>query len=134
MGMPGMGVMLHSLGGGSAKTAADYYGRTITSAAFKNDAIYLTFSDGVTIRLKDDGQSCCESRYMTCEDNPESLVGGTLQEIRVKDGGEPPGADEVHETAFLEIQTDKGFITACTHVEHNGYYGGFALDCNEVSE
>ena len=140
MGMPGFGVMIHALSGGSPKSPKDYYGRKIESAKLEGDAIFLTFSDGVTIKIWDDGQSCCEIRYTTCDDDINSLAGGELRDISVSDGlvsnsnKENDDNDwDSHEIAFLKIQTDKIAITAATHNNHNGYYGGFALSLDEVS-
>ena len=32
-----------------------------------------------------------------------------------------------HDVVFVDIRTDKAFVTIATHNEHNGYYGGFEL-------
>lgn len=116
---------------------ADYYGRKIKEAIFNEDEIYLTFEDGVKIKIWDAGQSCCESRYMRTEDNISDLNGNVLNKIDVKDGGVTQGKDkydndDFHEINFLEIQAGHETFTVCTHVEHNGYYGGFVLDLEEV--
>lgn len=134
MGMPGIGAMLRVLGGGSENSADKYYGRKIKNAVFDKaeDAFRITFEDGVTIAITDQGQSCCEHRYMTCDDDPTSLSGGILKHIKVKKG--PDLEDQYgdpHEVAFLEVATDKGFVTFATHNEHNGYYGGFGLTISE---
>ena len=130
----GMGVMIWALGGGSPKSADDYYGRTVTSADINDERLLMTFDDGVTIKIWDNGQSCCESRYITCDDDPKNLIGGKLIKIEVKNGGENEGDEwgNVHETAFVEVTTDAGHIVMTTHNEHNGYYGGFGLSINEV--
>lgn len=145
MSQPGFGAMIHFLGGGSKKNASDYYGRRITAAAMstepgyrsigdgQKEALNLTFDDGVTIRLTDEGQSCCEHRYMTCDDDLSKLIGGKLAKIEVRDVKEESGeyGDE-HEQAFVEVATDECFVTIVTHNEHNGYYGGFGLSIDEV--
>lgn len=126
--------MLHYLGGGSEKSASAYYGRKVTKAVKGSDSIILTFSDGVSIEISDNGQSCCESRYMTIEDDLEGLVGKTLRAIEVKDASGP--YDEYggfHEVAFLEIQTEDGMVGCSFHNEHNGYYGGFGLNVSEIA-
>jgi len=126
--------MLHTLGGGSPKSASDYYGKKITGAELVGDEFRLKFDDGVEIKIWDDSQSCCESRYMTCDDEPRDLVGQKLVSIEVKEGAAPENDDEwgEHEIAFLEIQGDKSSIQFATHNEHNGYYGGFGLSLDEV--
>jgi hypothetical protein len=128
-GSPGFGVMINALfGNNGAKVFNAAVGKTITSAKMEKDALHLVFSDGSGISIYDDGQSCCENRYMTCEDNLAYFVGAQLLDAEVNEGpsissewGEP------HDTAFLVIRTTKGVITATTHNEHNGYYGGFSI-------
>lgn len=130
--MIGIGAMLHHLGGGSPKSASDFYGRKITAAAIKDNALFLTFADGVSVRLWDDGQSCCESRYMSTDDDLSSLVGRALVRIEAKAGPNEPDEYGEHETCFVEIGVDDGFVTLTNHNEHNGYYGGFGLSIDTV--
>jgi hypothetical protein len=144
MSQPGIGTMLHFLGGGSEKNASDYYGRKITAVftstgpgyrsvgECEKEALNITFDDGVTIRLTDEGQSCCEHRFMTCDDDLSKLVGGHLRKIEVRELKEETVEYGDHEQAFVEIATDECFITVVTHNEHNGYYGGFGLSIGEV--
>lgn len=133
--MQGVGSLLHDLGGGSENDPEKFYGRKIVAATVGGDRLRLEFEDGEKIAVWDDGQSCCESRYMTCDDDLGVLVGGTLRKIEVKELKVEQGeyGDE-HEIAFLEIATDSGFITVATHNEHNGYYGGFGLTITKESE
>lgn len=108
-------------------------GKTIIQATLNDSEIRLTFDDGTGIVIEDNGQSCCESRYITTDDDLHLIQGGQLLAIEVKDG--PDAEDqpyEVHETQFLEIQTSVGFVQFVTHNEHNGYYGGFILDLKIV--
>lgn len=128
----GMGAILHQLGGGSPKNASDYYGRKIVTASLDNDEIKLGFDDNVTIRIWDDGQSCCESRYITCDDDIKDLIGKKLTKIEVKNHKEETGEYEEHEMAFVEINAEGSSITFCTHNQHNGYYGGFGLSLDVV--
>lgn len=131
----GMGAMLHMLSGGSPKSAQDYYGRVIKTAVFNKgaDDVRITFADGVTVRIWDNGRSCCENRYMTCDDSLSDLNGKTLAEINVKPGSETRDDYAEHEIAFLEIKTTDGTsVSFTTHNEHNGYYGGFGLSIDEV--
>lgn len=125
--------MLHHLGGGSPHSASEYVGQKIVAADFTEARLHLTLSGGKTIRIFDDGQSCCEHRYMTTDDDVQSLVGQELRRIEAKPGPTEEGkwGDE-HETCFVEVGTDQGFITLTNHNEHNGYYGGFGLSIEEV--
>ena len=126
--MPGMGVMIGMLSGN--KETVDSWqsakGKTIQDVALRNDKLHFRFSDGTGIVVFDDGQSCCEARYMQTDDELSHFVGATLLDAEIKNG--PDEADEwgeVHETAFFEVKTSLGCFTVVTHNEHNGYYGGF---------
>ncbi|RLC98907.1 MAG: hypothetical protein DRI46_10440 [Chloroflexi bacterium] len=133
MSQPGMGAMLHYLGGGSPKNPEEYYGRKIADAVFKDSEIKLVFDDGVGIRILDSAQSCCEERYMTCDDNIKDLIGNTLTAIETKEGPETnDGYGEVHEVVFLIIKAGHEEISVATHNEHNGYYGGFGISLDEI--
>jgi len=128
----GIGVALHYLAGGSKHDPSEYYGKTVFRAWIENECLKLVLDDSKEIHIWDDGQSCCEARYMTCDDNPSDLVGGKLVNIEAKEGPEIEGNfGDLHEQVFVEIATDKGFITVVSHNEHNGYYGGFGLTITE---
>jgi hypothetical protein len=130
--MKGLGVMLHELGGGTKNSASKYYGRKIKGASFGNDQMSLTFDDGVTIHITDDRQSCCEHRYMVCDDDVKSLIGQKLKGIVIKSTEDKESEyGNSHEICFLEIQGNKSSISFATHNEHNGYYGGFGLNILE---
>jgi hypothetical protein len=131
MSQPGIGAMLHYLSGGSEHSASEYYGRGIKDAKITDEELVLTFLDGTEISIWDNGQSCCEHRYMTTDDDVRSLVGHNLARIEAKEGPDGEGGDECHEQVFVEVGTDKGFITIVNHNEHNGYYGGFGLTITE---
>ena len=132
MAQMGIGAMLYALSGGSKKDPKDYYGKTIISAEIKDEQLRLRFSDGTGLRLWDDGQSCCEHRYMSTDDDVQTLVGGVLARIEAKAGPYQEDEYEVQEQIFVEVGTDKGFITLVNHNEHNGYYGGFGLSVDDL--
>ena len=133
MSQLGIGAMLHHLSGGSEHSAEEFYGRKIASAEITDERLTLGFDDGKKIQVWDNGQSCCEARYMTTDDDVQSLVGGELRRIEAKDGPEEEGDYDVHEQVFVEVGTDQGFITIANHNEHNGYYGGFGLTITECT-
>jgi hypothetical protein len=133
MAQLGIGAMLHRLGGGSANSADKYYGRTICGAEIKDNRLVLTLDGPQKIEVWDDGQSCCENRYMTCDDDLSSLIGHKLARIEAKDAPNQLAEHDEHECVFVEVGTDNGFITVTNHNEHNGYYGGFRLTITEVS-
>ena len=111
-------------------------GKTISDLRFsENDsALSITFADGSKLTLFDDGQSCCETRYMRTDDNLAEYIGGRLLGAEVKDVPELIGfwedEDEYgdHDIQFLEITTSKGSFVMSNHNEHNGYYGGFCIE------
>ena len=111
-------------------------GKTISDLRFsENDsALSITFADGSKLTLFDDGQSCCETRYMRTDDNLAEYIGGRLLGAEVKDVPKLIGfwKDEgeygCHDMQFLEITTSKGSFVMSNHNEHNGYYGGFCIE------
>ena len=128
--MLGMGVMLGFLGGNeeSVKALKSCFGKEISGLTLgSDDALHFTFSDGSKVAALDDGQSCCESRYMRTDDNLEDFIGAIFVAAELKDA--PDMEDEYgdHEVQFLEIMTSKGALTMASHNEHNGYYGGFNI-------
>lgn len=132
---PGLGVMLAFLAGNEASVKAynAALGKKIAAAELGPDTLDLYFEDGSGIRFHDEGQSCCESRYMRTDDEISWLVGKKFKGAEIKDApGESRDCGE-HEIQFLEIQTPRGVVTISNHNEHNGYYGGFALRVSEVS-
>jgi hypothetical protein len=127
----GIGAMLHYLAGGSRNDPSKYYGKEIIYADINDERLLIKFSDAINIKIWDDGQSCCESRYITCDDNVKDLIGGKLVNIEAKSDGEEEEEYVTHEWVFIEVITDKGMIAFTTHNEHNGYYGGFGLTITE---
>lgn len=131
MSQLGMGVMIKMLGGNadSASAFSASLGKTITALTLgDDDALHFEFGDGTKMRLFDDGQSCCESRYMRTDDDLSYFVGAQLLDAEIKDA--PNVEDDeygAHEVQFLEVKTSKGCFTMASHNEHNGYYGGFAI-------
>jgi hypothetical protein len=105
-----------------------YVGRVIESVVLgSDDVLHFVFTDGSRMRIYDDGQSCCEHRYMTTDDDLSSFSGSVLVNIEVRDAPDMENDYEVHEVQFLEVMTNRGCFTMATHNEHNGYYGGFCV-------
>jgi len=146
MSRRGIGAMLSYLGGNedSVKAFTGALGKTIAALEIREvktyrsmgdqvgSALRLTFTDGSAIELYDDGQSCCESRYMRTDDKLADFIGAQLLGAEVKDA--PPIADEYgeHEVEFLDVTTSKGVFQIASHNEHNGYYGGFSIEVRAV--
>lgn len=145
---PGVGFMLSRLGGNedSVKAFTGAQGKVIASLALKEveayhsmgepvgSALELRFSDGTGIQLYDDGQSCCEYRYMRTDDKLEDFVGATLLNAEVKSAPNiTDSGGEEHEVSFLDVTTSKGVFQIASHNEHNGYYGGISIRCREIA-
>lgn len=128
----GIGVMINLLGGNS-KTVAAIQGsieKTIQKVWLdkQTDELKFQFTDGTNLKLLDAGQSCCEHRYMTTDDDLPYYSGATLLGFELKDA--PDQEDEygnVHDVQFLDVNTSKGVFQMANHNEHNGYYGGFSI-------
>ena len=136
--------MLKMLGGNQetveAHTAA--LGKTIASVGVeqesgryrsmgtqRGDTLVMRFTDGTGLRFWDDGQSCCESRYMNCDDDLSAHVGAVFTGAELRNGPSVEGEyGEAKDCQFLLVNTDRGTFTVANYNEHNGYYGGFAVE------
>ncbi len=131
----GVGVMIRMLGGNedSVNAFVPCVNKTINNLVIEDDKLRFTFDDGTRLDLVDNGQSCCESRYMQTDDDLGYFVGSRLLGAEVKEA--PNVEDEYgdHEVAFLVVTTSKGSFSVANHNEHNGYYGGFYINA-EVPE
>jgi hypothetical protein len=102
-------------------------GLVIESVTLDDDRLTFAFVGGRRLIIYDDGQQCCENRYMDTDDDLTGHEGGHIVEIEVAAVAHADDDDYDHEVQFLKVQTTKGSITCCTHNEHNGYYGGFSI-------
>lgn len=124
----GMGVMIGMLSGNkeAVETIQASLGKTIANLELKeDDRLYFTFTDGSGMVVFDDGQSCCESRYMRTDDRLSDALGAVLLNLEVRDGPVESGDYGSHDIQFLLVTTRKSVLTFSSHNEHNGYYGGF---------
>ena len=143
MSQLGVGVMIQMLSGNedSVKAFQSAIGKTIASVVVYQqgsrlgpdpDELRIAFTDGTGVALYDNGQSCCESRYMHTDDDLKSYVGAVLLDGEIR---EAPSVSEnpcdYHDVEFLDIKTSVGVLTVSNHNEHNGYYGGFAVRAKE---
>lgn len=103
-----------------------------------DEAIRLQVN-GKEYDIWDSGQSCCEHRYITSDDDLASFTGGTLNGVvlgEYRSVDPDPDEDrwnvEDHNASFLRVYTSRGVIVFETHVEHNGYYGRFSVQLREV--
>jgi hypothetical protein len=131
MGQLGVGVMIKRLGGNASsyKAFTDAVGKTIAALHLgEDDALHFEFNDGSKMKLSDEGQSCCEHRYMRTDDDLTYYIGAKLMDAEIKDAPDQEYEHGDHEVQFLEVQTDKGVFTMASHNKHNGYYGGFCIE------
>lgn len=126
---PGVGVMIQMLygeNGGELIEASK--GKKITQVWLDeedNGRLRFIFNDGSRISIFDNGQSCCENRYIKTDDNLADFSGAEFLNAGIQDAPDEPDEYDTHEVQFLIIHTSKGDFTVAAHNEHNGYYGGF---------
>lgn len=124
------------------KNKEKYYNKKIANAEFADDELKLIFEDGIKIKISDCAQNCCEYRYMSTDDDVSFLNGKILTGIEEKEASQEVYNNHVcdegdldhncPDIVFLEIQTSEGSITFANYNEHNGYYGGFSLQIEEL--
>jgi hypothetical protein len=123
----GMGVLLGILGGNeeTVNSIKASLGKKAKTYDLEDDKLIIKFEDGTVLTIFDDGQSCCESRYMRTDDDLTMYNDSLFTNIELLDA--PSVEDEYgsHDVQFLKIDTDKGSFRMSNHNEHNGYYGGF---------
>lgn len=112
--------------------AAKYAGRTVIAADISENEFRLSFEDGARIMIWDDGQSCCESRYLTTDDDLGDLIGKKFWYVETKPVEVQEDGDESHEIVFVEIGYEDDHITLASHNRHNGYYSGATLRLTEL--
>jgi hypothetical protein len=127
--MKGIMTMLHELCGDETTINAlkASIGKKIIAVKVDNNQLVIEFEEKRLV-IKDDGQCCCESRYMSCDDDFTPHIGAEIVDFELKDG--PITEDEwgeMHEIQFFEVKTTRGAFQVVNHNEHNGYYGGFAV-------
>ena len=129
----GLGVLINQLGGNeeTVNAVTSSLNKEITSLSLNSNDLVILFTDNSKLVLWDDGQSCCEERYMNCDDDLTSSKGEILLGFELKDA---PNIEEEndygseHEVQFLEVKTNKSVYSFSNHNEHNGYYGGFSIN------
>jgi hypothetical protein len=102
--------------------------KVIKHLEIEANVLKFFFVDGSIMSLADEGQSCCENRYMHTSDNLPDYIGATFTDMGVKESHYlEDSSDDYHECVFVDIMTSKGSFVIETHNEHNGYYGGFSI-------
>ncbi len=102
---------------------------TITNVTCSDYKLTIDLDTGASITIEDVAQSCCENRYMSCDDDLASFGGARLRGIEIAEAPSVEGEHgDVHDQQFLKVETTEGDFTVVTHNEHNGYYGGFSIN------
>lgn len=102
--------------------------KVIKGLEIEDNVLKFMFEDGTMMSIADEGQNCCEHRYVYTSDNLADYLGATLVDIDVKESSYLEEDDgDIHECIFIHITTSKGQFVTETHNEHNGYYGGFSI-------
>jgi hypothetical protein len=129
----GVGVIIKMLGGSreTVETIQSMINKTITKLEIHDNALYIHF-ENEAIRIWDDGQSCCETRWMHTDDDLSVFVGSHFISAEVRDGPEKRSGWVDIESQFLLITTDLGTATIVNYNEHNGYYGGFWMAADRL--
>lgn len=127
--MKGITTMLHELFGDKTTVNAlkAAIGKKITAVKVDDNQLVIDFEEKRLI-IVDGGQCCCESRYMSCDDDFTPHIGAEIVDFELKDG--PTTEDEwgeMHEIQFFEVKTTRGAFQVVNHNEHNGYYYGFLV-------
>lgn len=101
---------------------------TIRSVFVDDDQLTINFDNDYQVIVSDQGQSCCEHRYMRCDDDLSYYVGAQLTGIETADASSEVGEyDDCTECQFLVVSTTRGDFRLANYNEHNGYYGGFSV-------
>lgn len=136
-GKLGVGAILRILGGNESTVTAvqSSLGKTIKSIRLaperhEDGCLAIDFTDGTGVDLFDSARSCCEHRYMNCDDDLPYYGGAKLLNIELREGPQAEESDDYgeKEVMFLVLTTDRGNITVSNHNDHNGYYGGIYVN------
>ncbi len=108
-------------------------GKIIRSLSVDDHELRIVFTDGTGVRIFDDGYSCCEHRYMNCDDDLAAFAGAEFFNAELREGPNIEDGEygDVKECEFLVVTTSTGSFTVASYNEHNGYYGGFSITAEE---
>lgn len=129
-----LGLLIKSLGGDEETVSSilSSLGKVIENVNLDNNELIFTFTDGSGLKVFDDGQCCCEDRYMTTDDDLSDYKGSTLLDFELKTAPNMENEHVEHEVKFLDVKTSNGIFQMASHNEHNGYYGGFNIVANII--
>lgn len=131
--MLGISVMLGMLSGNEDTVNAikSSLNKVIESVTLVEDEkLLFKFIDRTRLTIWDNGQSCCEHRYMKTDDDLNEFSGAVLLDFELKSADPIPDEYGEHEVQFLDVKTTNGTFQVASHNEHNGYYGGFNISAS----
>ena len=99
----GFGVMINWLGGNKETMEAlkEASGKRIEGLVLEDDVLRFSFSDGTGLKMWDDGQSCCEHRYMVTDDDLSEFEGAVFVSAEIREG---PKMEDEYEVSAHKIQ------------------------------
>lgn len=105
------------------------------SHGISDRGLKIKFAPDRDWEIYDNGQICCEERYMIIRDDLSHLAGAQLYSITLGDSSvEESEIGDVKEVQFLIIKTSKGTIAIPNYNDHNGRYSGFDLVIEDVTK
>lgn len=112
-------------------------GYKIGTISLSDDTLSFGMYDGYQVSITDDGQDCCETRFMRTDDDLQSFIGAEVRGIEIRTAPDCEKCDlfiegdddrhECHEVQFLVMHTTKGELVMSSHNNSNGYYCGFKV-------
>lgn len=96
--------------------------------------LVVEFEGGVSLRVWDNEQQCCEKRSISTDDLLSQHVDTEYMGITVT---QPIQEDEdrdgkFNDFQFIELRTSDGVVSFSVHNVHNGFYAGFDIQAKAV--
>lgn len=110
------------------KLIPECVGKLIRGISINDTMLTLRLNNDTELILTDQGQDCCERRYMHTDDNLTNFFDSILLNIRIVDGPSIENEDYgYNDSQFLIVDTSKGSFTVVNYNKHNGFYYGFDI-------
>jgi hypothetical protein len=112
------------------------FNKEIESVHCNSISLEFKFKDGTKYEFEDQGQNCCEKRYMNTDDCLSYYKDSLFVNATIEDGPcteSPTAYGDDADTQFLIVTTTKGQFTIVNYNEHNGYYGGFDIKLKDIT-
>lgn len=95
-----------------------------------DEGLWFKLEGGLNFQILDNGQDCCEERYMSTDDALAYFVGASFLDAWIADadyGIDPESYNQV-DVQFLIVRTSLGEFTVANYNIHNGFYGGWRME------